>query len=259
MKLAIAGKGGVGKTTISAQLIRRLIDRGCRVLAVDADPDTSLAVNLGMTTEEAASVKPLADMEDLVKDRMGDGAFYSINPDVDDILPDYTIEEGHLRLLKMGGIKGGGTACYCRENSFLNAVMNSVLFTDEDTVVLDMGAGIEHLTRGTTEGVDLLLVVTEPSRTSLESAAVILDLAEQIGIPDRKVVLNKARGQREHEIARKMLPEDSLLTALPYDEGIWEWSIVGDGGKPELGEDTDKAYESLVDYILELAALEHQH
>jgi CO dehydrogenase maturation factor len=167
MKIAISGKGGVGKTTISAGLVKLFSNKGHRVYAVDADPDVSLGTTLGLSTEEVESLTPLVEMKEVIQEKsQGGGAFFALNPRVDDVIEQYSIKIGNISFLRMGGIKQGGSACYCKENSFLNSVLNTLLFEQDDVVILDMSAGIEHLTRGTSDGVDLMLIVTEPTRVS---------------------------------------------------------------------------------------------
>lgn len=148
MKIAVSGKGGVGKTTISAYFAKRFAKEGYQVYAVDADPDLSLGTVLGIENSDIANLKPIVDMRDVIAAKSGGGgSFYSLNPDVDDVLDEYAINLGNIKFFKMGAVKQGGSSCYCRENSFLNSLMNSLLLKKNDVVVLDMGAGIEHLTR----------------------------------------------------------------------------------------------------------------
>ena len=159
------------KTSVSASLAKLFAQNGYRVYAVDADPDASLGLALGIPDEALAKVVPLIEMQEVIKGKSsGGGAFYSLNPDVDDVLEQYSIVHGNIHFLRMGGIKPGGSACYCRENSFLYAVVDALLLGKDDVVILDMGAGIEHLTRGTSKGVDMMVVVSEPSKTSTQTA-----------------------------------------------------------------------------------------
>ncbi|RJQ09834.1 MAG: carbon monoxide dehydrogenase, partial [Bacillota bacterium] len=127
MKIALAGKGGVGKTTISAALISLFAEKGHRVLAVDADPDTNLGTTLGLPPEALDRQPPIIEMKDLVEERTGSGAFLVLNPDVDDILSRYSLTFGNVSLVRMGGVKQAGTQCYCRENAFLKALVGSLV------------------------------------------------------------------------------------------------------------------------------------
>ena len=233
MKIAISGKGGVGKTTFAANLARWLSQKGFTVLAVDADPDASLGTVLGISDDVLADLKPIVDMKELIEERMGgSGAYYPLNPNVDDILDDYCISLGALRFFRMGNIKGGGTSCYCKENSFLQALVNSLILGEQDTVILDMGAGIEQLTRGTALGVDVLVIVTEPTKVSAQTVKVIQKLALDLGIPHVVVVGNKVRNLKDENFLQDHFSTEQLIGIIPYSDELLEMSI--DTGNDEL-------------------------
>jgi len=223
LKLAISGKGGVGKTTIAAGLIDYFLTKGFRVYAVDADSDTSLGLVLGLEDEKVGELKPVVAMREAIASLSGgEGAFFSLNPDVDHLLDDYSIKKGNLLFLKMGAVKPGGTECYCRENTVLNALVNSLVLKREEIVVLDMGAGIEHLTRGTAKGVDLMLIVTEPSKTSLKTALIIEKLALELGIKNIKFICNRIRTSAEEDFIRQNLEGKDIVAFIPFGEQILE-------------------------------------
>ncbi len=221
MKLAISGKGGVGKTTIAAGLIKYFAGQGYQVYAVDADPDTSLGMVLGLPEERLGTLKPIVDMRQIIAERTGgEGAFFSLNPEVDSLLEDFTIKKDNILFLKMGAIKPGGSTCYCRENTVLNAMINSLLLKRREMVVLDMGAGIEHLTRGTARGVDTMLIVTEPTLVSIQTARVIQKLASELGIEQIKFIGNKLRHPRDEEFILNHLPSDDVIGLIPFQPAI---------------------------------------
>lgn len=229
MKIAITGKGGVGKTTLAAGLVKLFARRGFQVYAVDADPDISLGTTLGVPEEALKAQPPLVEMRELIKERTGaGGGFYVLNPQVDDVLDNYSIDLDNIKLLRMGGFKNAGSACYCPENAFLNAVVNSLLLGKHDVVILDFGAGIEHLTRGTARGVDLMLIVTEPTKVSVNTARVIQKLSLEMGVPNVKVVGNKARTNKEKNFLRNSFAPDELLGILEFNEELWEKSMLDD-------------------------------
>lgn len=235
MKIAISGKGGVGKTTVASTLAKLCADSHKKVYAVDADPDACLAAAVGIPDEQIQNLKPLVDLKELVdKKSAGGGAFYSLNPDVDDVLDEYSIPLGNIRFLRMGGIKQGGSACYCRENSFLNALTSGLLWDKESAVVLDMGAGIEHLTRGTARSVDMMLVVIEPSKNSVNTAKLVKQLASDLGIRKIKFIGNKIRNDKEREFISSNFSPDEILGFIPFDDEIWESSMES-GPAAELG------------------------
>ncbi|MGC7872269.1 P-loop NTPase [Desulfosporosinus sp. SYSU MS00001] len=251
MKIAISGKGGVGKTTFTANFARWLVEKGITVLAVDADPDASLGTILGFPDEVLANLKAIVDMKELIEERMGGtGAFYPLNPNVDDILDDYSVSLGQLRFFRMGNIKGGGTSCYCKENSFLQALVNSLILGEKDTVILDMGAGIEQLTRGTALGVDVLAIVTEPSKVSVQTVRVIQQLAHELGIPRIVVIGNKIRNVNDEKFLRDHFSTEQLVGIIPYSDELLEMSInTGSIPSPEgsLGVQLNTIYEKIID------------
>ncbi|WP_418790340.1 AAA family ATPase [Phosphitispora sp. TUW77] len=235
IKIAVSGKGGVGKTTVASSLVKLLARSHKNVYAVDADPDACLATAVGIPYEDVCNLKPLVEMKDLIDEKSsGGGAFFALNPNVDDILNEYSIPIGNIKFLRMGGIKQGGTACYCRENSFLHALMSSLLFDKESAVILDMGAGIEHLTRGTARSVDIMLVVVEPSRNSINTALLVEKLAEELGILTVKFIGNKVRNEKEKEFIQKHLGGNRIIGFIPFDDDIWESSMES-GPTAELG------------------------
>ena len=221
MKLALSGKGGVGKTTIASALIKILARNEGTVYAIDADPDACLAASIGIPDEEAISLKPVVEMRDAIRNKTGNGAFYSLNPRLDDFVDDYSYKLGNIRFFRMGDPKKGGSECYCRENTFLNALISSLLLDQKDTVIMDMGAGIEHLSRGTARGVDMMLVVVEPGRNSVNTARQVERMAKDLGIPRIGIVANKIRSENEKQFIAMHFPEDLILGYIKFSETIW--------------------------------------
>ncbi|MGI6065709.1 MAG: AAA family ATPase [Bacillota bacterium] len=252
MKIAVSGKGGVGKTTISAYFVKKFAEEGYQVYAVDADPDLSLGTVLGLENSAIAGLKPIVDMRDVIAAKSGGGgAFYTLNPDINDVLDQYSISMGKIKFFKMGAVKQGGTACYCRENSFLNSLMNSLLLKKEDVVVLDMGAGIEHLTRGTSKGVDAIVVVTEPTKVSVQTALVVTDLARDLGVKNVKYIGNKIRRPEEKEFLENNLPPGDIAGFVSFNEQILDAALglelPENTGRFE--EEMDEVYRKLIDSL----------
>lgn len=231
MKIAISGKGGVGKTTVAAGLACVFAMEGYSVYAIDADPDTSFGAVLGFPGEKLAQLRPVVEMDELIAERAGiGGGVFCLNPKVDDLIDKFSLQHGNIRLLQMGSIKQGGTSCYCRENSFLYAVLGNLLLDRKEVVIMDMSAGIEHLTRGTSRGVDLMVVVTEPTAVSVRTAGIVKKLAGELGIRRVKVLANKVRSAKDRAFIHTHFYEDELLAVLPFTEGILENAMETAGG-----------------------------
>lgn len=230
MKLAISGKGGVGKTTLTALLAREAVSRGFKVLAVDADPDANLAATLGIEEK----ITPLAELRELIAERTGGASgLIKLNPKVDDIPERYSVYEEGIRVMVLGAIRGGGSGCACPESSFLRGLLGHLLLERNELVLVDMEAGIEHLGRGTAQGVDVLLVVVDPDRRSLETAARIARLAQEIGIGQMLAVGNRIRDPADVEYIESGLPPGiTLLGYLNYNEQL---RLSGRDGVPIAG------------------------
>jgi CO dehydrogenase maturation factor len=223
MKLAVTGKGGVGKTTVCALLARAFADAGRRVIAVDADPNATLASCLGFSDPDA--ITPLIEMEDLIEERTGvkpgtQGAIFKLNPRVEDIPERFCTTQEGVRLLRMGALKRGGAGCYCPENAFLKSLVSHLFLVEQDVLIMDMEAGVEHFGRGTAQGVDWLLIVVEPSRQSVDTAGRIRSLAGDIGLSRLGVIGNKCRGDEERDFIARSVAPLPLLGAIPYDDGL---------------------------------------
>lgn len=225
MKIAISGKGGVGKTLLAALLTRIFAESGYSVLAIDADPDANLAATLGFPKPE--TIVPISQMKDLVEERTGakqgkPGVFFKLNPHVADIPEKYAVKLDGIRLMVMGQVKRGGTGCYCAENVLLQSLVNHLLLARDEVVILDMEAGIEHLGRATANAVDRLIVVVEPWRRSIETAFRVKELAADIGLNSISVVGNKIRQPAEKDFIIANLPGFEFLGFIPYDPAIVE-------------------------------------
>ncbi len=223
MKIAISGKGGVGKTLLASFLAKVFAESGYSVLAIDADPDANLAATLGFP--QAEKIIPISELAGLVRERTGaqpgqSGSLFKLNPKVEDLPERYCLEHNGIRLMVMGRLKKGGSGCYCPESILLKALVNQLLLVGKEAVILDMEAGIEHLGRATAGAVDKLIVVVEPGRRSIEAAEKIERLAWDIGLPNIAVVGNKLRSQAERDFLIDSLPGREFLGFIPYDPGL---------------------------------------
>jgi CO dehydrogenase maturation factor len=230
MKLAVSGKGGVGKTTFASLLIRTLSDQGRRVLAIDADPDANLAAGLGIAG--ADQIVPIAEMKQLVFERTGAqpgsiGGYFKLNPQVDDLPDALSAKLDNIKLMRLGGVKKGGSGCICPESALLRALVMHIVLRRDEVVVMDMEAGIEHLGRATAKAVDRLIVVVEPGRRSIDTAAHIRRLAAEIALQRIAVVGNKIRSAADEEFLRSHLPDFEFLGFLPQDDRLIEADLQG--------------------------------
>lgn len=238
MKVAVSGKGGVGKSTLAAALALLLAQRGWKVLALDADPDANLAATLGIPEEKRLQIIPVSRQADLIEQRTGAkikqyGQIFKLNPEVSDIADSYAVQHAGVSLLVLGAIERGGSGCACPENVLIRALVADLLLYKNEALVMDMEAGIEHLGRATAQGVDAMLVVVEPGLQSIECARRIATLSHEIGIKNIHFVANKVNGNPEEEFIRNAFPEYPLLGLIPSCESIrrndWYGRSVLDG------------------------------
>ena len=252
MKIAISGKGGVGKSTLAAALALLLAERGDKVIAVDADPDANLAQALGISEEEQAKIVPIARRAALIEERTGAkvnqyGQMFKINPRVDDIAGEYAYAHRGVALLVLGAIERGGGGCACAESILLKALVTDLVLFKGETLVMDMEAGVEHLGRATAQGVDEMLVVVEPGQRSMESARRIIRMTAEIGLPDPVFVVNKVTSSSDEDFALRGIieaaasegrPLPEVLGIIPYSDEIRasdrDGMAVLDGAGPEL-------------------------
>ncbi|MCU0501635.1 MAG: AAA family ATPase [Anaerolineae bacterium] len=220
-KIAITGKGGVGKTTLTALLSYIYTQRGQDVIAIDADPAGNLGLAFGLPANLDARLQPIAEMEDLIYERTGAqkgtiGGVFRLNPKVDDIPESFSVRHRGVRLLRLGTVRGGGAGCICPESALLKALVTHMLLRRNQTLILDMEAGVEHLGRGTAGAVDAFIIVVEPGLRSLGTAEQIHALAAEIGIKQFYLVANKSRGPQDDEFVRQHAAGLPFLGSLPF-------------------------------------------
>ena len=219
MKIAVSGKGGVGKNSVAAGLVLFFKNQGKRVIAIDADPDANLAATLGFSASERPA--PISELKKIILERTGEvGSFFKLNPKVDDIPDKFSAKKGNIRLLEMGTVKKGGSGCVCPESAFLKALLSHIFLNRDEVVVVDMEAGVEHLGRGTAQSVEKFLIVVEPNNTSLDTAKKINSLAEGLGIKDISVIGNKIRSGKDKDFIDKNLKDIKIQGYISMDEAL---------------------------------------
>ncbi|AEF83878.1 carbon monoxide dehydrogenase accessory protein CooC [Treponema primitia ZAS-2] len=225
MKIAITGKGGVGKTTLAAVLARLYAAENRTVLAVDVDPDANLGLALGFTEEEVAAITPISKMSDLIAERTGSnkdtfGKFFKINPKVDDIPELFAREKNGVKFLVMGTVETGGGGCVCPEHVMVKRVISHLVVARDEVVIMDMEAGLEHLGRGTAGMVDRFIVVIEPGERSIQTYHKVKSLAADLGVMAVSVVASKVRSKDDEEYLKARIPAEDLFGFISYNEEI---------------------------------------
>ncbi|MCX7990713.1 MAG: carbon monoxide dehydrogenase accessory protein CooC [Proteobacteria bacterium] len=232
MKIAISGKGGVGKTTLAGALARYIADLKYKVLAIDADPDANLASAIGISKELLKGVKPISEMKELISERTGAksgsfGGMFILNPKVDDLPEKFSIEYKGVKMMLLGVVESAGTGCFCPENTLLKALLRHLFVARDEVVIVDMEAGLEHLSRGTTAYVNKFIVVVEPGQRSFQTARQIRDLAKELNVKDVWIVGNKIKSEEDRDLIKKELSDFSILGFLSYNDKIIESDKLG--------------------------------
>ena len=255
MKIAVAGKGGVGKTFVSGTLARLLAREGHNVLAVDADPNINTASSLGIPSEVAEKIMPLSDNEELIREKTGVspgrsyGQMFRLTPTVSDIVDEFgVVGPDGVQLLVMGTVKDGGSGCMCPSNALLRVLVQHLLIQRDDVLVMDMVAGLEHLGRGTARRMDVMLVVVEPRMKSVDTVKRILKLASDIEVREVMAVGNKIRSEREKQFIEEEMGNLGVPIAayIPYDEAVAEADMLGEA---PIDHDPESAAITAVDQL----------
>ncbi len=225
MKIAISGKGGVGKTTLAGTLARYLADNSYKVLAIDADPDANLASAIGVPKEISEKIVPISEMKELISERTGAtpgtfGNMFVLNPKVDDLPDKYSVDFKGVKMMLLGTLNTAGSGCFCPENALLRALLRHLFVARNEVVIVDMEAGLEHLGRGTTAYVNKFIVVVEPGRRSFQTARQIRELAAELKIKDVWIVGNKIQSEEDKKLIEEELKEFKILGYLSYDEKV---------------------------------------
>lgn len=230
MKIAVTGKGGVGKTTLAAILARLYAAEGRKVLAVDVDPDANLGLAIGFSRTETESVTPIAAMKELINERTGvsqngifqdgPGKFFKLNPRVDDIPERFSIEKNGVKLLVMGTVETGGAGCVCPEHAMVKQLLSHLVIARDEVVIMDMEAGLEHLGRGTASVMDRFIVVVEPGSRSIQTYDRVKSLAADLGVKKVQVAANKIRGKEDELYFKDLIPTEDFLGFIRFNDDV---------------------------------------
>jgi len=225
MKIAISGKGGVGKTTLAGVMARILAEEGRKVLAIDADPDSNLASAIGLPKEALAKLSPIASMTSMIEERTGSkkgsfGTMFKLNPKVDDIPEEMGVTHQGVRLLLLGCIPQGGGGCFCAENVLLKNLVRHLLVQEGEVLIIDMEAGLEHLGRGSTGYVDALIIVVEPGQRAINTARQVKKLGEDLHIKRIMIVGSKVTSDEDKRIIEENLADFPMLGHMSFNPKV---------------------------------------
>lgn len=227
MKLAVAGKGGSGKTMVSSTLSYIFAEKGDAVYAIDADPNPTLGQALGFPETILNAIQPVISLKELIRERTGAGDskeavgnYFRLNPCVDDIPERYCGKHRMIRLLVMGATRGPGTGCACAENTVIKSLVNHLVLRADETVIMDMVAGTEHIGRGTASGVNAMIIVVEPSNRSIIAARSILEFSKHTQGIDCRIVGNKIRSLNDQEFIKAAFPELPVKYFINWNETV---------------------------------------
>jgi len=252
MKIAVSGKGGVGKSTVAASIALILAQRGGRVLALDADPDANLAASLGIP--KTVKITPISREIALIEERTGAkidqyGQIFKLNPNVSDVAEKFAVSHNGVELLVLGAIKRGGGGCACPENVFIKALVNDLVLYKNETLIMDMEAGIEHLGRATSSGVDVMVIVVEPGQRSLDCADTVIKMSREIGLANFVIVGNKVTCEDDKRFIADGLSGFNVSAFLPYSENIRKADRDGVSALDGMNSEERAILENLVDVI----------
>ena len=254
MKIAISGKGGVGKSTLAAALALLMAEKKRKVLALDADPAANLANAIGLPEDQRKRIVPISRQKALIEERTGAkvnqyGQMFKLNPEVSDIADKYAINCNGVSLLVVGAIEKGGSGCACPESVLVRALVTNLVLHRNEALIMDMEAGVEHLGRATVSGVDGMLIVVEPGQRSVDCAKMIIGMANDIGLRKLYIVANRVTCREDETFIKNSFPDREILGVIPFSEKVRRSDMNGASVLDKIEPDTRKAFESILNNL----------
>jgi CO dehydrogenase maturation factor len=251
MKIAISGKGGVGKSTLAAALALLMAKRNIKVLAIDTDPAANLANALGIPAEIRNKIIPISRQKALIEERTGAkvkqyGQMFKLNPEVSDIADKYAINYNGVSLLVVGAIEKGGSGCACPENILVRALVTNLVVQRNEALIMDMEAGLEHLGRATVSGVDALLIVVESGQRSVDCAKMIMGMANDIKLKKLYIAANKVSSREDEMFIRNSFPDREIMGMIPFSEKVRRSDMDGKSVLEAIEPETREAFEAIL-------------
>jgi CO dehydrogenase maturation factor len=232
MKIAVAGKGGVGKTLISGGIARGFAERGLKTIGIDADSSPNLGLTLGLTAEETRKIIPISDNQPLVESKTSTGysGVYNLNFSVDDIVKQYSVNTPlGVNLIVMGTVHTMGAGCMCAPTAVIRALLRHLVVEVNEAIVMDLEAGVEHIGRGTARQVDDLLIVADSNMKSLEIAKHIHDMAASAGMKNLYLIGNRVMNDTQKQAIQCFADQNGIkvLAFVPWDQGVIDADMQG--------------------------------
>lgn len=259
MKVAVSGKGGVGKTLIAGGLARGFSKRGLKTIAIDADSSPNLGLTLGLSAEETRKIVPISENKPLIESKTSTGysGVYRLQFTVDDIVRDYSVNTPlGVNLIVMGIVQSMGAGCMCAPNAVIRALLRHLVVERNEAIVLDLEAGVEHIGRGTARHVDALLIVADSNLKSLEIAKHIHDLAKDAGMKQLYLVGNRVMNKAQREAVCGFAEKNnlSLLTFVPFDQKVIEADMLGETPLKNMESEAVKTIDDICELLLKKIA-----
>ena len=254
MKIAISGKGGVGKSTLAAALALLMAEKKRKVLALDADPAANLANAIGIPEDQRKKIVPISRQKALIEERTGAkvnqyGQMFKLNPEVSDIADKYAVNYNGVSLLVVGAIEKGGSGCACPESVLVRALVTNLVLHRNEALIMDMEAGVEHLGRATVSGVDGMLIVVEPGQRSVDCAKMIIGMANDIGLRKLYIIANRVTCREDETFIKNSFPDREILGVIPFSEKVRRSDMNGVSVLEKIEPETRKAFESILNNL----------